>query len=1366
MKIITFCSVLFLVIFLSGNVSSQTTARGEQVYLSKLRQIAMFKEGTDWITIKPGKSINAKRIFEFHKDAFGLGEYDKMKLIKSDKDKIGFTTHRYQQYYKGIPVDGAVYLVHEKNGKAVKANGKLVRSLDKNTIPSISPEEAIQKALLYMNASKYMWEDTEAEKMLKKIKADINATYYPDPKLVMFDKKFSKDPAAYKAAYKMEVYSEVPHKRMFIYVDSQTGEILHTINMIQTSDKTVIAPTMYNNQQPMVIDSAGVNSYRLRETGRGGGIQTFDLHNSQIYSTATDITDTDTVFDTDIVANNAHWAAEQTYDYYLLKHGRNSYNDNGGILLSYVHFGSNVANAQWDGTRMSYGDGDGSSMTAFTTIDICGHEITHGVTQFSANLVYQDEPGAMNEAISDIFGTCIEYFADTAANWLMGEDIGDPIRSMSNPKAYQQPNTYHGQYWNPDPNNYDNGGVHTNSGVLNYWFYLLCAGGTGTNDNGYTYQISPLGMDTAAAIAYRMLTAYLTETSQYSDAYLAGLNAANDLYGSCSQVEITVAAAFAAVGVGYPISNDKIYLTDITSPVSACGLSSENISVKLLFNGCNTALPAGGSVVLAYSLDNGIMNYDTMITANPWNGGDTLSYTIPQPIDVSTVGQHKVDVWVKYITGDTISFNDSIKNYYFSTLLQQNTDFGMAKVTSPNSGCGLSANEIVQGQFLFLGCDSFPAGDTIALAYSLNDGPTVIEKYVPQSMIYPGDTLSYTFLTPCDISNLHGTFHIDMWTAYVNDANTSNNTITRTLTNPISLRDDTVNFDLVSSSNYFYLTTTNFSKAFTSVAAHHTGPKGLQMTGGNPMLYIDQLQFPDGMNTWTVNAFLSAKANFCVDATGWTNASLKFDLKQTHGGTLYSQYLGDTYDFTKASNLRILINGQMIGTTYNPTTAGSDPWVTHVVNLDQYAGTQFIITFETRNIGKDTSIQGFPFKLDNAYIDNVVFDHCTDVPFTSFNIVLNNLNADFTNQSQGANSYLWDFGDGTTSTLANPQHTYDSTGSYTIHLYATNSCGTDTFTVTKNICDYLDALFSSSDSYLSVDFINQSQGANSYLWDFGDGTLSTSLNPQHIYNSAGAYTVKLFATNLCGTDSFTYSIQVCDTLQPLFVSSAVELSVSFTNQSLNATSYIWDFGDGDTSASMNPQHVYDTSGTYTVTLSASNSCETGTFIMTIQVSCNVPQASFAWSANFYVVNFTNSSQGADSYLWVFGDGDSSTVQNPQHTYDSSGTYTVVLYAQNSCGTDTAMIIRPVVSGISSTNLYHVQVYPNPVKHNIYINFEGTSVYEEVNIRIADITGKIILAKKAATHGLIEIPVTKISAGIYLLEISGAIETKRMRIEVE
>jgi hypothetical protein len=138
----------------------------------------------------------------------------------------------------------------------------------------------------------------------------------------------------------------------------------------------------------------------------------------------------------------------------------------GGRMISYEHFDNNWFNAQWDGIRMRFGDGPGNA-APLVSIDIVGHEFTHGVTGNSAGLIYAQEPVALNESFSDIFGNAIEFNTPGATgNWLVGEGTV-ALRSMSNPNAFQQPDTYQGSFWFPVASPDDNGGVHTNSGVNN-----------------------------------------------------------------------------------------------------------------------------------------------------------------------------------------------------------------------------------------------------------------------------------------------------------------------------------------------------------------------------------------------------------------------------------------------------------------------------------------------------------------------------------------------------------------------------------------------------------------------------------------------------------------------------------------------------------------------------------------------------------------------------------------------------------------------------------------------------------------------------------------------------------------------------------
>ena len=324
------------------------------------------------------------------------------------------------------------------------------------------------------------------------------------------------------------------------------------------------ADTRYSGSQSIQTTLSG-SSYILADATRGSGINTYNMKKGTSYTAAVNFTDADNNWtaaeynntNKDNGAFDAHWGAEKTYDYWSSVHGRNSYNNAGAAIKSYVHYSSAYDNAYWNGSVMTYGDGSGTYFDILTSIDVAGHEIGHAVCSSTSNLAYQKESGAMNEAFSDIWGACIEYFAaPNKATWLIGEDIERraghlSLRSMSNPKTELQPDTYGGTYWktvNCTPlSNNDYCGVHTNSGVLNHWFYILTIGKTGTNDIGSSYNVSGIGIDKAAKIAFRTESVYLTSNSTYANARTYGIQSATDLYGANSAEVIATTNAFYAL---------------------------------------------------------------------------------------------------------------------------------------------------------------------------------------------------------------------------------------------------------------------------------------------------------------------------------------------------------------------------------------------------------------------------------------------------------------------------------------------------------------------------------------------------------------------------------------------------------------------------------------------------------------------------------------------------------------------------------------------------------------------------------------------------------------------------------------------------
>lgn len=440
-----------------------------------------------------------------------------------------------------------------------------------------------------------------------------------------------------------------------------------------------------------------------------------------------------------------------------------------------------------------------------------------------------------------------------------------------------------------------------------------------------------------------------------------------------------------AVGIGFPIADNDFQMLNITSPKTACGFSNaESISAQLKYNGCSLAIQATDTIPVAYRVDGGVIVNDTIILTTPLNGGDTLDFTFDATADFSTIGTHKIDCWVKY-KHDLQTADDSILEYTFKNNIQQNVDVGVSKINGPVSSCHMSNAELVDITVKFYGCDSLVAGDTMVLAYRVNGGAAVRDTLKIPQTIMPAGTFNHVFSTPVNLS-APGNYTIDAWTEYdVDNLNTNDMFTGYAIKNPTDIGFDTIGFEETNINNLILTETTHYSHALVSAAAHHTGTKGFQMTGGNAYRdYLDILQFPDGVNTWVTNEFLSAKVNFCVDASSWSTLNMRFDLKQTDGGVLYTQIIGPG-DYTKASNLRILINGTQIGGTYNPTTAGSDPWVMHFINLDSYAGQQISVTIETRNIAKDTLI----YLLDNAYIDNVCFSPISQQSVKEYGVSLN-----------------------------------------------------------------------------------------------------------------------------------------------------------------------------------------------------------------------------------------------------------------------------------------------------------------------------------------------------------------------------------------
>lgn len=500
----------------------------------------------------------------FMKENFDIPPNQGVEIIEIIEDKLGFTHYRIRQTINNIPVDNSMYMIHVKDGNVISANGEWFSAVPAQIYAKsnpISEFQAFQKAKLEVKADKYVWEVAKVKKSgaLEFMGEEISKK----GKLVYITDQNSLDSKDLKLAYKFDIYASAPLQRFDVYIDANNGQTLFKEQKIHSADGTT--NTGFYGQQNITVSQSG-GRYVTSQTGTrnvamknmNGAAVNYQVEpvNSQLFSNNT------TSFN--FTGNNAYymsayWGMEKTWDMFNDVFGRSSYNGQGSQINLYVNGSGQQGdnNAFWAGTWTFFGNDTRTGGAPFTSLDVVGHEIAHGVTGTSANLVYAGQSGALNESFSDIFGTYVEYNTFNTLNddvWTIGDKIALK-RSMSNPNQYRQPDTYGGTHWiqtqgcSPSNQN-DQCGVHVNSGVMNYWFYLTSQGGQGTNDNGNNYSVDGIGIEKAGQIAFRALTNYLTRNSDFAAARTAVINAASDLYGASSCEVKSVTNAMHAVGVG------------------------------------------------------------------------------------------------------------------------------------------------------------------------------------------------------------------------------------------------------------------------------------------------------------------------------------------------------------------------------------------------------------------------------------------------------------------------------------------------------------------------------------------------------------------------------------------------------------------------------------------------------------------------------------------------------------------------------------------------------------------------------------------------------------------------------------------------
>lgn len=486
-----------------------------------------------------------------------LAREGELRLRQSQPDTLlaGRTHERLAQYYRGIRVVGGDITRQSRRGSMESAFGTLYEGIDLDPAPRLD-EEAARAAI---------------EGLAGGPSADR-------PELVVLPR----DAGGFSLAWRLRVVRRGDARQYFI--DAGTGALLLDFSDRRTQSAVGRARGVLGDTKKISV-TRGTGRFTTADALRPPSIQTYDMQGNpqrvddflfRRFALAPGDVASDTDNDwTDGAVDDAHVYAGYTYDYYFKRFGRHGLNNADIRVQSLVHpvrridfdryaedFPDFFINAFYDGGGvLVYGEGLPAGFTLggqtwdylSGALDVVGHELTHGVTEYTASFIYRGESGALDEAFADIMGTSIEFFfqppgsGPLKADYLLGEDVVRPggLRSMENPSAFGDPDHYAKRYLGTD----DNGGVHINSLIVSHAFYLAVEGGTNRTSGISVQGVGAAGREQIEKVFYRAFTEMLPSNATFATARAATLQSARDLYGSGSAAERAVTQAWTAVGV-------------------------------------------------------------------------------------------------------------------------------------------------------------------------------------------------------------------------------------------------------------------------------------------------------------------------------------------------------------------------------------------------------------------------------------------------------------------------------------------------------------------------------------------------------------------------------------------------------------------------------------------------------------------------------------------------------------------------------------------------------------------------------------------------------------------------------------------------
>ncbi|MFD5417258.1 M4 family metallopeptidase [Streptomyces sp. NPDC127069] len=596
----------------------------------------------------------------------GLGAQEKLVVRDVVKDQDGTTHTRYERTYEGLPVLGGDLVVNrtaaDRTQSVSKASNAQLQGVS-TAAPADAPAAASAKAL-----------DAAKAAGSKADKADAA------PRKIIWMAK-GVPTLAYETVIGGLQDDGTPNQ-LHVITDAKTGAKLHQWQGIETG----VGNTHYSGQVTLGTSKSGSN-FVLTDAGRGGH-KTYNLNHGtsgtgSLFSQTTDTWGNGANSNAATAGADAAYGAGVTWDFYKNVFGRAGIRGDGVAAYSRVHYGNAYVNAFWDDSCfcMTYGDGTNNN-DPLTSLDVAGHEMSHGVTAATAGLEYSAESGGLNEATSDIMGTSVEFYANNPSDpgdYLIGEKIdingdGTPLRYMDKPSK----DGGSADAWYSGVGNLD---VHYSSGPANHWFYLASEGSGAKTINGVNYDsptsdglpVTGIGRDKAQLIWYKALTTKFNSTTDYAGAREGTIAAATDLYGAGSAEVNAVTDAWAAVNVGARSgggtptpgnvfeSTTRVAIPDspgpaVTSSVNVTGItgnapSTLKVGVKITHTyigdlQIDLVAPNGTSFRLQNSSSDSTANLDKTYTVNasavPANGTWKLKVQDKAAADTGTITDFKL----------------------------------------------------------------------------------------------------------------------------------------------------------------------------------------------------------------------------------------------------------------------------------------------------------------------------------------------------------------------------------------------------------------------------------------------------------------------------------------------------------------------------------------------------------------------------------------------------------------------------------------------------------------------------------------------------------------------------------------------------